>query len=200
MFDSLTPSHSRFVQRRGRLALTQVTLVRVQHREPFLRGYRSIGKDRTLRTFRLGFESSYPYHRLVAQWDRAYPSEGYDLSSNLSGPATRWWPNAKAPDCRSGPRGFNSLSSRQITRGVTRLGQKAAPHAVQMGSIPIRLTTGPNSTGEQRVVFQATIGRFDSGWPYQVAGPKLCRRSTRLLSGKAEFDSPRTHHSGLAQW
>ena len=35
------------------------------------------------------------------------------------------------------------------------------------GSLPAHDAMGSNSTGGQRVVFQATIGRFDSGWPYQ---------------------------------
>ena len=39
-----------------------------------------------------------------------------------------------------------------------------------VGSNPTRDAMGSNSTGVQRAVFQAVIGRFDSGWPYQSFG------------------------------
>lgn len=129
----------------GRLALNQAAVVRFHHRQPFSRGYRSIGKDRSLRTIRLGFDSSYPYHfRPVAQLDRAHPSEGCDLSSNLSGPTifsgrrepqgpvmqqavrliharprfTRWRPTGEALRCLRSTCGFNSRPARQVCRGA----------------------------------------------------------------------------------
>ena len=50
------------------------------------------------------------------------------------------------------------------------------------GSLPVHDAMGSNSTGGQRVVFQATIGRFDSGWPYQVLPPYHWWTWTCLLS------------------
>jgi hypothetical protein len=96
VFDSLTPSHSRFVQRRGRLALTQVTLVRVQHREPFFTrvsfnrkgqnatnvqtgvrilipvppARRSMGQGISLQRIRSEFESQRAGHAVVAERNR----------------------------------------------------------------------------------------------------------------------------------
>src|SRR5207249_7443720 len=49
-----------------------------------------------------------------------------------------------------------------------------------------RASMGSSSTGEQRAVFQAATGRFNSGWPYQylnepaITGVSLSEESTML--------------------
>ena len=76
----------------------------------------SKGKGAGLRNLKSWFESTYPYHfRPVAQLDRAHPSEGCDLSSNLSGPTkfARWRPTGEALRCLRSLGGFNSRPSRQ---------------------------------------------------------------------------------------
>ena len=115
-FDSLTPCHwplaqfgsaprserggSRFeawaasqffagiVQRTGRNATNVQIEVRLLIPVPRFSTGRPTAQDTALRTLKLGLESP-----LVDQF-------------------SRWWPSGEAPDCRSGPDGFNSHSSR----------------------------------------------------------------------------------------
>ena len=80
-------------------------------------GYRS--KDRTERYERSDWGSTphtrtkFSAGRPIAQ-DAALRTLKLGLESPLVDQFSRWWPSGKAPDCRSGPDGFDSHSSRQV--------------------------------------------------------------------------------------
>ena len=85
------------------------------------------GKDRTLRTFRLGFDSSYPYQifRPVVQFarDAALRTLKLGLESPLVDHA-RCRPTGEALDCRSRRYGFDSRTPRQVfLRGCRLIGK-----------------------------------------------------------------------------
>ena len=77
------------------------------------------GQDRTLRTFRLRFDSSYPYQisagRPIAQ-DTALRTLKLGLESPLVD-HSRCRPTGEALDCRSRRCGFDSRTPRQVFRG-----------------------------------------------------------------------------------
>lgn len=70
-----------------------------------------------------------------------------------------------------------------------------------MGSNPIRTAMRSNSTGEQKLVFQASqVGSTPTGLTNFGSVAKT-EKHRSLKPDTREFDSPRTHqHSGLAQW
>ena len=75
------------------------------------------GQDRTLRTFRLPFESAYPYQSGFRSMrrGRSAPNAEIPVRIRRAGPVLRGGGRAaKAPDCLSGPEGFDSLPSRQF--------------------------------------------------------------------------------------
>ncbi len=67
--------------------------------------------------------------------------------------------------------------------GVAKQVRRRALNPVIAGSNPASATMGSNSTGEQRAVFQAATGRFDSGWPYQLIGCQSVARPRHYCRG-----------------
>ena len=79
------------------------------------------GQDRTLRTFRLPFESAYPYQSGLRPTGRGRSAPNAEIPVRIrrAGPVLRGGGRAaKAPDRLSGPEGFDSLPSRQFYCGV----------------------------------------------------------------------------------
>jgi hypothetical protein len=103
------------------------------------------GKDRTLRTFRLPFESAYPYQSGLRPIGRGRSAPNAEIPVRIrgAGPFLRGGGRAaKAPDCLSGPEEFDSLPSRQLLRGRAR--------------------------SDECPDFQSGDSRFNSGLPYRV--------------------------------
>jgi hypothetical protein len=92
---------------------------------------------------------------------------------------------------------FESPRAGQVTGRVGRLDMHSAVYRDEAGSIPVLSAMRSNSTGEQRLVFQASIGGFDSHWPYQdrVSSGSVAKtgKHRSLKPDMREFDSPRTH-------
>src|ERR1017187_5454851 len=98
------------------------------------------GQDRTLRTFRSWFDSTYPYHPAIVQWTgRGAANAEIPVRPRMAGPSfhgrfrqrcgghvvaggvdwldapdpdLRWRATGEAPDCRSGLGGSDSRSPR----------------------------------------------------------------------------------------
>ena len=108
------------------------------------------------------FESSPPSHGRVADW------QGTALSMQIK----RVQFSPRSPDfC-----------------GVAKLVRRRALNPVIAGSKSSLRShfvkpRGSNSTGEQRAVFQAATGRFDSGWPYQLIGCQSVARPRHYCRG-----------------
>jgi hypothetical protein len=88
----------------------------------FLKGFRRVsskGQDRTLRTFRLPFESAYPHQSGLRPIGRGRSAPNAEIPVRIrgAGPILRGGGRAaKAPGCLSGPGGFDSLPPRQFFR------------------------------------------------------------------------------------
>ena len=141
--------------------------------------------------------------RPVVQTDRAALSESANRGSTPRGPArdrvpdtrkfSRESPNGEAPGCLPGSGGFESRLARHFySRGC----RPAAGSPILSRQTRVQLS--PALPWGYRPVaricdFQSQDADSTSAAPTSFPGSKLCRRSTRLLSEKAEFDSPGTH-------
>jgi hypothetical protein len=99
-------------------------MVRVHPRLPSLKCFKRVsfkGQDRTLRTFRLPFKSAYPYQSGLRPIGRGRSAPNAEIPVRIrgAGPVLRGGGrSAKAPDCLSGPGGFDSLSPRHTWQTI----------------------------------------------------------------------------------
>ena len=154
------------------------------------------GKDRTLRTFRLGFDSSYPYQvlRPVVQFaqDAALRTLKLGLESPLVDHA-RCRPTGEALDCRSRRCGFDSRTPRQVFLWGCRpaAGSLVLTQKTRVQFSPA-LPRGCRLIGQDRCLSSSGCG-IATRRPYQFSGYKLWRRSTRFLIDRARFESVMAH-------
>ena len=155
----------------------------------------SEGQDGTLRTYKSGFDSSCPYQfsagRPIAQ-DTALRTLKLGLESPLVDQVSRCRPTGEALDCRSRLDGFDSRTPRQVFRGCRlTAGSLVLTQRMRVQLSPA-LPRGCRLIGQDRCLSSSGCG-IVTRRPYQVSGYKLCRRSTRLLIERAQFDSVMAH-------
>ena len=155
----------------------------------------SKGQDGTLRTYKSGFDSSCPYQfsagRPIAQ-DTALRTLKLGLESPLVDQSSRCRPTGEALDCRSRGCGFDSRTPRQVFRGCRlTAGSLVLTQRMRVQLSPA-LPWGCRLIGQDRCLSSSGCG-IVTRRPYQVSGYKLCRRSTRLLIERAQFDSVMAH-------
>lgn len=156
------------VQRTGRNATNVQIGVRLLIPVPSFAAGRPIAQDTALRTLKLGLESP-----LVDQVSRCRPT-------------------GEALDCRSRLDGFDSRTPRQVFRGCRlTAGSLVLTQRMRVQLSPA-LPWGCRLIGQDRCLSSSGCG-IVSRRPYQVSGYKLCRRSTRLLIERAQFDSVMAH-------
>ena len=104
----------------------------------------SKGQDGTLRTYKSGFDSSFPYQfsagRPIAQ-DAALRALKLGLESPLVDQSSRCRPTGEALDCRSRGCGFDSRTPRQVFRGC----RLTAGSLVLTQRMRVQLSPGPTT-------------------------------------------------------
>ena len=129
---------------------------------------RPIAQDTALRTLKLGLESP-----LVDQFSRCRPT-------------------GEALDCRSRLDGFDSRTPRQVFRGC----RLTAGFLVLTQKMRVQLSPalprGVSSNWPGSLSFKQRMRDRDPP-PLPSSGYKLCRRSTRLLIERAQFESVMAH-------
>lgn len=158
-------------------------------------GYRS--KDRTERYERSDWGST-PHTRTKVfgrssnRTGRSAPNAEIGVGIPTGRPILRCRPTGEALDCRSRLDGFDSRTPRQVFRGCRlTAGSLDLTQRMRVQLSPA-LPRGCRLIGQDRCLSSSGCG-IVTRRPYQVSGYKLCRRSTRLLIERAQFDSVMAH-------
>ena len=165
----LTPCHWPLAQLAARRALNaEVPGWRPGRPASFLR-VSFKGQDGTLRTFRLGFDSSYPYQvcgRSSNRTGHSAPNAEIGVGIPTGRPVSRWWPSGKPPDCRSGP-----MASTPIHRaiGLSSNGRISGPHQRVRVRLSPALPRGCRLIGQDRCLSSSGCG-IVTRRPYQIFG------------------------------
>ena len=135
------------------------------------------GQDGTLRTFRLGFDSSYPYQvygRSSNRTGRSAPNAEIGVGIPLVDQFSRCRPTGEALDCRSRLDGFDSRTPRQGFRGCRlTAGSLVLTQRMRVQFSPA-LPRGSRLIGQDRCLSSSGCG-IVTRRPCQVSGYKLWR-------------------------